>query len=584
MGIAIRKEPCPQCREAGQDKSGDNLIIYDDGSSYCFACGHVVYSEEYKAKFDNFKWDDNIEKQMAKEKITKEQVEIIKKNSGINGKNNRGISDETYKAYLVRFEYNEETQDVEKHLYPITENYEASGYKIRSLPKDFSGPHYGKFGQGSDLFGQWKFRSSNSKTVVITAGEIDCLSAYQMLEDYRKSRNSDFEPTPVVSSVIGESGSYKQIQKQYDWLNRFEKIIVCYDQDKAGHDAVEELAKVIPKGKMYVMDLPLKDSNEMLVNGKSKAWISAYFNARPYTPDGIIASSSLSQKIRELAAIEKIPLPPFMHKLQDMMAGGIPLGRIVNIASASGTGKSTIIDELIYYWIFNSPHKIGVVTLEAESGEYGTKLLSRHVGKKIDLIPSIEEKLKYLDSTFVIDKEKELWNNLDGTPRFHLIEDRDGGIKSMKSMITNLIISCDVKVIILDPLTDILDGLSNEDQAITMRWMKGFVKSHQVTFINVSHIRKSQGGQKANSTGADIYEEDMQGSSSIFKSGACNLLFTRNKEAEDEIERNTTYMKASKIRWTGRTGIAGEYYYDNGTHTMHDKRDYLEKHQPNMEF
>jgi hypothetical protein len=83
------------------------------------------------------------------------------------------------------------------------------------------------------------------------------------------------------------------------------------------------------------------------------------------------------------------------------------------------------------------------------------------------------------------------------------------------------------------------------------------------------------GGQKANSTGADLHEEDFQGSSAIFKSGACNLIFTRDKEAEDEIERNTTKMKASKIRWTGKTGGAGEYYYDNETHTVHDKDDYF---------
>lgn len=575
MGIAIRKEQCPECAKEGGDTSQDNLIIYDDDSCHCFACGYTVLSEEEKERrgLNNFIWTDEDEKFMAKEPLTREQIEKIKSETGEQGKGSRGISDKVYKAYAVRFEYNEADASVTKHYYPITEDYEASGYKIRVLPKDFNGPHKGKFGQTSDLFGQWKFKNSNSKVVVITAGEIDCLSAFQMLEENRGIK--DFDPTPVVSAVIGESGSFKQIRKHYDWLNRFEKIIVCYDNDKAGHEAVKEVAKVLPKGKMYVMDLPLKDSNEHLVNNKRSSWLNAFFKSRPYTPDGIISSSELRDKIRELALIEKIPLPPFMYKLQEMMAGGIPLKRIVNIGSASGTGKSTIVDECIYYWIFNSPHKIGVVTLESESGEYGTKLLSRHVGRKIDLIASVEEKVKYLDSEFVIEKENNLWWNEQGQPRFHLIEDRDGGLNSMKKKIEELIISCDVKVIILDPLQDILDGLSNEEQSVFMRWMKGMVKSHDVTFININHVRKSQGGQKANSTGANIYEEDFQGSSSIFKSGACNLLFTRDKEAEDEIERNTTYMKATKIRWTGKTGIVGEYYYDNETHTMHDKETWM---------
>jgi KaiC/GvpD/RAD55 family RecA-like ATPase len=577
MGIAVRKEQCPECAKNGGDTARDNLIIYEDESFHCFACGYTRLSDSERSLrgLDTFIWSE--EDKMAKEPLTKEQIEIIKDNTGDTGANSRGISDKTYRAFAVRFEYNEADGSVDKHLYPITENYKASGYKVRKLPKNFEGPHKGKFGQDSDLFGQWKFKSSNSKNVVITAGEIDCLSAFQILEDYRGTK--DFEPTPVVSSVIGESGSYKQIRKHYDWFNRFEKIIICYDNDKAGHDAVKAVAKVLPKGKVYVMDLPLKDSNEHLVNNKTNSWLTAYFKARPYVPDGIISSSELSDKIRELASIEKIPLPPFMHKLQDMMAGGIPLKRIVNIGSASGTGKSTLVDEMVYYWIFNSPHKIGVVTLESESGEYGTKLLSRHVGRKIDLIQDIGEKLEYLNSELVLEKEQNLWCNEQGQSRFNLIEDRDGGLESMKKKIEELIISCDVKVVILDPLQDILDGLSNEDQSVFMRWMKGMTKSHDVTFINISHIRKSQGGQKANSIGANIYEEDFQGSSSIFKSGACNLLFTRDKEAEDDIERNTTYMKATKIRWTGRTGIVGEYYYDNETHTMHDKSEWMNNNQ-----
>jgi predicted nucleotide-binding protein (sugar kinase/HSP70/actin superfamily) len=67
------------------------------------------------------------------------------------------------------------------------------------------------------------------------------------------------------------------------------------------------------------------------------------------------------------------------------------------------------------------------------------------------------------------------------------------------------------------------------------------------------------------------------GSSSAYKSAACNLMFSRNKEAENELERNTTIMKATKIRWTGKTGIAGKYYYDIEKHTLHDLDDWLEE-------
>jgi len=38
----IRKEPCPKCRELGNDRSGDNLAVYSDGHEYCFRCGYMA--------------------------------------------------------------------------------------------------------------------------------------------------------------------------------------------------------------------------------------------------------------------------------------------------------------------------------------------------------------------------------------------------------------------------------------------------------------------------------------------------------------------------------------------------------------
>ena len=36
----IRKEPCPECRRIGNDRSGDNLAVYSDLHCYCFRCGY----------------------------------------------------------------------------------------------------------------------------------------------------------------------------------------------------------------------------------------------------------------------------------------------------------------------------------------------------------------------------------------------------------------------------------------------------------------------------------------------------------------------------------------------------------------
>ena len=582
MSIDLSREgkvQCPKCALRGQDHSADNLMVYGLDKNgkhrgyFCFACEHKYPSQQWLE--DNGKIEEDIEENLVGSYFDLEVNEKIKKQTGVDSKGYRGIRTEISRPFGVRYSYSEEDGSVVTSYYPTTQNYEISGYKVRHHPKRFEA--IGESGKDCELFMQFAFKNSTEQRVVIAAGEVDALSCYQMLYDYQKSKG--YEPVPVVSATIGESGSHRQLQAQYEWLNRFTKIIICADQDKAGQEAVEKMAKVLPKGKVFVMSLPMKDANELLCAGKEKLFINAFFQASAYVPSGIVGSDQLLDKIKEAAVVPKIPLPPFMHKLQGLMAGGIPLGVTLCLGSASGQGKSTFVEEITHYMIFNSPHRVGVVSLESDCAQYGTKLLSRHIGKKIDLIDNDEYKIDFLNSEEITKKSEELFKHPDGTPRFHLIEERDGSLESMKDLIMQLIVSCDCRVVILDPLQDLLDAQPLDAQSGFMSWIKGMMKSHGVTFILVNHLRKSSGGSKANSTGADIHEEDFMGHSSIFKSSACNLLFTRNKEAESEFERNVTTMKMTKCRWTGRTSpVAGKFYYDNDTHTLYDLDDYLAEH------
>lgn len=576
MGNAIGKERCPRCAENGNDKSGDNLVIYDDGGKVCFrpGCGYTVLSDDYKAKYGGYELVG---------KPFDESVSAKIRNYTTDPNGFRGLTRDTCTKFRVRHVFNDRNEVVEQY-YPATINYELSGYKVRKNPKDFDA--YGTTGKACDMFGQVIFRNSNSKTVIITGGELDAMSAYQMLHDYQKAKgNGEFEPVPVVSCTVGEGGTAKQIQAQYEWFSRFDKIILCLDNDEAGKRAAEECMMVLPKGKAYRLDMTLKDPNKYLEEGRGREFVAAYWAAKPIIPAGVIGSDDLYDRVIENVSTECIPLPDFMEELAEMMGGEIPLGYIVNFASASGAGKTTIVNEMIYHWIFNCPVPIGVVSMELDAGQYGETMLSRHLGRKISLIPGKQAKLEYLQSEYVRTKARELFRKEDGSPRWHLVDDRDGGLETIQATVEQLIISCGCRVIILDPLQDLLDGLSNEEQAVFMRWQKRMVKSHKVTFINISHVRKNSTGQQANSTGAFLSEEDMSGSSTIFKSGGANVLFGRNKYAEDPVERNTITAVMSKCRWTGLTGPAGQWYYDNIKHTMMSKRKWVEdnNHIPSEE-
>jgi archaellum biogenesis ATPase FlaH len=525
----------------------------------------LATSDEYKKqnkpslKVRKEKVEDMEIKPSTKPAITDEENQEIKSRTVVQANGFRSIRDDIYRIFGVRHGI-DENNEVTEQFYPVTQEGQLSGYKIREVPKNFRSK--GRTGADCDLFMQFKF-NRGGKYVCITEGEIDSLSAYQMLSDYNKSKSSDFE-TAVVSPTTG-ANSKKQIAAHYKFLDSFDNIILMYDSDKAGEAAAEELVKHLPKGKVKIAKLRYKDPNEYLVAGKEREFISDFYNAKPFVPVGVLASGDLHNRIIQQTEVPKVPFPPFMKKLNEMFIGGMPLGYIFNIAADTGVGKTTYVNEMIYYWVFNSPHKVGIVSMELDAGQYGEVLLSRHISRKLSLMPDVSEKLKYLESDFVKMKSNELMTDSNGNDRFYLLDNRDGTIEEIQDTIEELVVACNCKVIIIDPLQDLLDGLSNEEQAVFMKWAKGFIKSHGITFVLINHMRKSDNSG----------EMDIMGSSTIIKSAAANILLKRDKLSEDIVVRNTTYASVAKNRVCGLTGPAGAAYYDNNTHTLYDLDDYL---------
>lgn len=579
MSNVLTKESCPSCKAQGRDNSNDNLVVYDNGGAHCFSCNYTVLSEEYKLEHglidQVYENDDNGGGLVFQDKWDK-----IKEKTKPEGKGFRGIKDSTYSKFSVRHEYKtlikggKETEELVAQYYPLTgivdNQPQVIGVKVRQIPKKFRAEGHNKV-EDTHLFGQINFINSLNKTIVLTSGEIDQLSTYQMLSEALR------EQCPAVVSVTTGEGGVKQYQAQYDYLNKFEKIVLIPDNDAPGKTAMKKAVQALPKDKVYILDIPevYKDPNGMLLAGKENDFVTLYFRAKPYVPDGIVGSGELYQNLLDIIRIQKIPLPPFLKELEEMLSGGLTLESIVNIAAASGIGKSSYVNELVYYWIFNSPYKVGIVSLELSSGQYANALFSRHVHKKLSLLKS-EEAEEYLKTDEAIEAGKELFKNKDGTDRFYLIEDRSSKLNIMEDLILELIIGCDCKIIILDPLQDLFAGISLEQQEQHMAWQKVIMKTYEICIVNINHTRKAASTKDSGSTGSMISEEDIQGTSSIYKSGSVNILLQRNKLAEDPLERNTTYVYLSKNRLNGVTGPAGKILYDNQSHTLHDEQTYKE--------
>ena len=740
----VRKIQCPKCASKGEDRSRDNLVIYlnEDGSesAFCFKCEYKVLSADYKKKY--LQEEKEIEFVATDYSQDDWMKDLVKYNTDPKGF--RGLSKSTCLKYRVKHEYDEKTGEVVKQFYPVTKDYTFSGIKKRIVLEDdkktFASD--GTVSKYCDLFGENIFKDSHHtvhkdySTIVLTSGELDAMSVYQMLNDNQTSRNkqngTEYETTPVVSGVVGESGNVNQYRNRYDYLLKYKKIVYVPDQDEAGEAALHKLGQALPKDRLFIVRLPsgFKDPNEMLMKGEQDQFMKCFWNSSSYNPAGIVGSSSLKELMKQDLLTPKVPLPPFMYEAEEMLAGGFKVEAIINIGAASGCfshdteflspigwtpfseykegtkvaqfnpqtlksefvdpneyivevcdtlysfntvntshivssdhsllhanqdtsfgrmmlkewmeaptdllipylneydelsfdilskdtivkevssttgfkycfsvpsealivrhngkifisgncGKSTLVNEMLYYWFFNAPYKVGVVSLELSAPQYGVALGSRHLGKKLALYKDAQEAIAFLELPENDKKLTELYKTEEGLDRFHLVDERDGGIKAIQDLVERLIISCDCRIIVLDPLQDVMAGLALNDQEEFLAWMKSMIKRYSVIFININHVRKSGNGEKANSEGAMISEEDFQGTSSIFKSASVYILFTRNKMLEnDNPNKNVVNCYMSKNRNTGLTGNCGSFYYDNPTHTLYDLETYKTQINP----
>ena len=320
MAAFIRHENCEECG------SSDGKAVYDDSSSHCFVCKHTKPSQEWieqnsdekpqkPQRVKPYRKEPMEVKAPASTKpaITQEEAQEIKKMTLTKCKGFRHIRDDITTMFGVRHSFNAEGEVVEQY-YPTTQEGQLVGYKIREVPKDFRS--VGRTGADCELFMQFKF-NRGGKYVILVEGELCALSAYQMFSDYNKSRGSDFE-VAVVSPTTGAQ-SKKQIAAQYKFFDSFEQIVLAFDNDKAGKEAADEVLKYLPKGKVKIMTMRYKDHNDYLIAEKQKEYISDFYNAKAYVPAGVVGSSELYDKLLESANVQKIPLPPFMKKLDEML-------------------------------------------------------------------------------------------------------------------------------------------------------------------------------------------------------------------------------------------------------------------------
>jgi twinkle protein len=453
----------------------------------------------------------------------------------------RGITQQTCEKFGV-------TQDDGKHFYPYAD---GSGLiiaaKVRSVQhKSFS--ITGRFTE-AQLFGQHLFHSGG-KYITVVEGELDALAAYQLTGSQ----------WPVVSIRNGAQAALKDCKAQYEWLNSFETVVICFDGDEPGKKAAKEVAELFGnKAKIMQYKDGYKDACEYLIAGATKEFVNAWWKAAPYVPDGIVNAADLWEEISKPEPVAEAQYP---WKGLNKLLYGIRPAELITVTAGSGLGKSQFLREILYNLLKTTSWNIGGLFLEESTRKTARSIMSLHANKLLHLpdTPTTEQELK------------EAFDATLGSNRIYLFDHfGSSDVDNISNRIRYMAKACDCRVVFLDHISIVVSGqdLGDERKAIDnlMTRLRTLVQELEITLICVSHLRRPQ-GNAGHEDGQAVSLSQLRGSGAIAQLSDAVITLERNSMAENELERHRTKVSVAKNRYNGFTGPACDLNYIKETGRM----------------
>lgn len=512
------------CEHCG---STDGNSLYDDGHTHCFVCNKTEFEHQHE------------ERSVMRDAIAPTKKLEIK--GTIKSIPDRGISQQTCEKYGV-------TQDEGKHYYPYAD---AAGNTVAIKTRTVADKSFsigGTFGTAT-LFGQHLFHGGG-KYVTVYEGELDALAGYQLTGSQ----------WPSVSIRNGAQAALKDCKAQYEWLNSFESVVICFDADEPGKKAAKEVAELFGnKAKIVQHKSGYKDACDYLAGGATKEFVNEWWRASPYVPDGIVNAADLWEEISKPEPVAEAQYPwAGLNKL----LYGIRPAELITVTAGSGLGKSQFLREILYNLLKTTSWNIGGLFLEESTRKTARSIMSLHANKLLHLpdTPTTEQELKdAFDATL-------------GTSRIYLFDHfGSSDVDNISNRIRYMAKACDCRVVFLDHISIVVSGqdLGDERKAIDnmMTKLRTLVQELNITLICVSHLKRPQGNQ-GHEDGGSVSLSQLRGSGAIAQLSDAVITLERNSMAENEEERHLTKIAVAKNRYNGETGPACKLQYNGYTGRM----------------
>ena len=524
MGVQIlTAQPCDDCG------SSDALTIYDWGTK-CFSCNKATFKQ------------------------TEDSLKVVSGSKGFTQVHG------TFKTILDRklsrntCEFFSTFESDNHYHFPYCD---TQGNVVAYKKRQVDDKKYSISGNWRDgkMFGQHLF-SAGQSVLTICEGEWDAMSTWQML--------GGVSTYPVISVRNGAGSALNDCKNNFEYIDSFDTIVVCFDMDPQGREASQQVAELFgSKVKVFKNNGSIKDASEYLQNSRGESFVKEWWNAERFVPDGIVDGSTLWDIV---SAPMEDSLINYPYKGLNDLTYGIRPNEMVIVAAGSGLGKSQFMREFVYHILNNSQDNVGLLFLEETVRTTARSMMSLHANK-----------LLHLPTTKVSDEElKQSFDATLGTGRLFLL-DSNGELDGAKIIkrIRYMALALGCRYIFLDHISIIVAGAQrgSEREALEeiMRDLRILVKETGICLFGVSHLKRPEG--KGHEEGALTSLAHLKGSSAQGNVADIVIGLERNGQHEDEEERHTTKVRVLKNRFSGLTGPACRLLYNKQTGRMVERFD-----------
>lgn len=526
MSSGAKGSACPRVDECG---SSDAYFVQDNGWGHCFSCGSNFPPVNNK----DAPWEVEQKVKKHPSKALSPLTEVFRPFPV------RGFSKETIERYKVHVG---KEDDLFEAKYPcFTPDGEYVAAKVRYQNKKFSVE--GDI-NASGLFGRHAFPPGSAKAITVVEGQDDALAAYQIM-------GSKY---PVVS-VHSASTAERDVRKDFEYLNSFNTIVFCFDNDEPGRKAAKACAAAgFPLGKVKILSLrKFKDPNEYLLNKEAESFVKEWWQAPDYKPDGLKLGSDIWNEIIERKEHFTCQYP---FEGLNKKTYGLRLSELVIVTADTGVGKTSIIKHIEHKLLTDEEVKknnygVGFLHLEEPNGDTALGLLSVHNSVPYHLpdVERPEEDLRRAYDELLNNNRVVIWDHFGSNSV-------DAVLDKVRNMVA---LGC--KYIVLDHLSIVVSDQSGDerkqlDEIATK--LKTLTMELDIAVIAIIHTNRQ--GQ-------------IRGTAGVEQLANIVVRLERDKTSNNEWRRNITKVSVEKNRFCGYTGPACYLWYNPETGRLSELED-----------